>query len=1548
MSKKLKILFVMFISIGFLTSVLMADTITVTNPSFESGTTGWSGATTSNSEFYSPVDGTRYATRSGGSGYTTQLTGHTIGAGDVITLKVWARSTNGQGTTSATNAEARLYYGSTTINAVTQDVNPVRLSGAPDSYPNDDGANVWIDQGYRMEFADNVFYQAESADPLYDSWSRYNDSDYDTDMANGQIITSQGFKGLYSTFYEDSPPYYSEIWLKSPTGSPPNYNWPAEPEAIILSHAGDEDPWVIDAHVFQDPATGKVWMSWGGLPLRVSELDPTDGMLVNHPADDEYDTHPGSWHTAVANWNGDEWSSDWAEGPALYKHNGYWYFFGSYGNLAANYTIRGGRGSSPTGPYYDKDGVNLMSYDSGESEYGNTIFLGHDGGQTNPGHPHIWEESGTFYMGYDYVEEYSGGNGTDTMGIRRLYWVNDWPTIWTPITVTFNANDYPGSIGQELGISLRNTGSGSNAAFDHVSLDYTGGAPDTDPPSPDPMTWASVPTADDQDSISMTATTATDASGVEYYFDETTGGPGGSDSGWQDPASYTDAGLNSGTQYCYEVAARDKSTNQNETAASSNQCATTDSPDTTPPTPDPMTWATLPHATGSSSIDMTATTASDPSGVQYYFDETSGNPGGSDSSWQSSPSYTDSGLDPLTQYTYTVKARDVSPAQNETAVSTAESATTEAVPPEVSILGSWTSGTSHTVEAGSTRALIFTAHAEDDNADMDASVTYGGQSMTKVVEYNEGAGYRAYAAAFILDEAGIVAAGGSSTFNVTWAQSPSRTPAYSSVFLEGVDQTTPVGANDGNGGTTGTVTTSALATGEGDMVVLAGTCGATGTYSTNNGFTEAIELTVESGDGVAGYKAATGADETPSITHSAANRQAIVGLVVQSGGAAPPDTDPPTPDPMTWATTPYATGQNSISMVATTASDVSGVEYYFMETSANPGGSDSDWQDSTSYTDSGLNAGTQYCYEVQARDKSANQNLTNWSTNQCATTDTPDTTPPTPDPMTWQSVPSAGSDTAVSMTATTASDPSGVEYFFDETSGNPGGSDSGWQDPASYTDTGLTGSTQYCYRVQARDKSVNQNATAYSTTECATTQATPDTTPPTPDPMTWDVTPVAGGTDNISMTAATATDPSGVEYQFDETSGNPGGTDSGWQDPANYTDTGLNASTQYCYRVQARDKSVNQNTTAYSSTQCATTDALPDTDPPTPDPMTWASVPSADSDTAISMTATTATDPSGVEYLFDETSGNPGGSDSAWQDSTSYTDSGLTAETQYCYRVQARDKSPNQNATAWSSPDACATTLAEPDTTPPTPDPATWASVPAAGGTDNISMTATTGSDPSGVQYQFDETTGNPGGSDSGWQSSASYTDTGLTPDTMYTYRVRMRDESANQNTGSWSTSESDTTDPLPQDTDPPTPDPMTWSSVPSADSDTAISMTATTATDPSGVQYYFDETSGNSGGSDSGWQSPASYTDSGLSESTQYCYQVKARDQSVNQNETASSTSECATTQSKGSCGAAPMYRDGVLANASVMSSFGNALLPLIPSLLTLGLWTVIKRKRD
>jgi rhamnogalacturonan endolyase len=203
------------------------------------------------------------------------------------------------------------------------------------------------------------------------------------------------------------------------------------------------------------------------------------------------------------------------------------------------------------------------------------------------------------------------------------------------------------------------------------------GASDTTPPTPNPMTWATVPNAVSTSSISMVATTATDTSGVEYYFANVTDAM--HDSGWQASPIFTDTGLAASTLYTYRVIAHDLSTNRNETGWSTEASATTLAPDTTPPTPNPMTFATAPYATGTTTIAMVATTATDASGVEYLFTCTLG--GGHSSAWQASTSYTDTGLTPSTSYTYTVTARDLSANQNQTTASAPASATTQASAP---------------------------------------------------------------------------------------------------------------------------------------------------------------------------------------------------------------------------------------------------------------------------------------------------------------------------------------------------------------------------------------------------------------------------------------------------------------------------------------------------------------------------------------------------------------------------------------------------------------------------------------------------------------------------------------------------------------------------------------------------------------------------------------------------------------------------------------------------------------------------------------------------
>ena len=101
--------------------------------------------------------------------------------------------------------------------------------------------------------------------------------------------------------------------------------------------------------------------------------------------------------------------------------------------------------------------------------------------------------------------------------------------------------------------------------------------------------------------------------------------------------------------------------------------------DSTAPNPNPATWEVAPHATGSSTIEMSATEGTDDSGiVEYYFEETSGNLGGNSSGWISSRNYTDLGLKPLHTYTYKVRMRDLM--GNTTEYSDSLSVTTGPIP----------------------------------------------------------------------------------------------------------------------------------------------------------------------------------------------------------------------------------------------------------------------------------------------------------------------------------------------------------------------------------------------------------------------------------------------------------------------------------------------------------------------------------------------------------------------------------------------------------------------------------------------------------------------------------------------------------------------------------------------------------------------------------------------------------------------------------------------------------------------------------------------------
>jgi len=99
------------------------------------------------------------------------------------------------------------------------------------------------------------------------------------------------------------------------------------------------------------------------------------------------------------------------------------------------------------------------------------------------------------------------------------------------------------------------------------------------------------------------------------------------------------------------------------------------------------------------------------------------------------------------------------------------------------------------------------------------------------------------------------------------------------------------------------------------------------------------------------------------------------------------------------------------------------------------------------------------------------------------------------------------------------------------------------------------------------------------------------------------------------------------------------------------------------------------------------------------------------------------------------------------------------------------------------------------------------------------------------------------------------------------------------------------------------------------AASSTSIAMTSTTATDDRGsVQYQFHCVAGGIGCADSGWQASTSYTATGLAPSTNYAFQVRARD--LAGNTTGYSASATASTL------ASPVMHIGDLDNASAKTN--------------------------
>jgi arabinan endo-1,5-alpha-L-arabinosidase len=173
-------------------------------------------------------------------------------------------------------------------------------------------------------------------------------------------------------------------------------------------------PWynAIDPGLVTD-AAGNLWLSFGSwwTGIYMIQIDPSTGKqlatntTVYHLAE-RFDISKG------------------IEGAYIYRHGGYYYLFVSLDNCCsanATYHIAVGRSSSPTGPYVDEGGVNMLVG-------GGTIMLSTHANIVGPGGQSLLTLHNQSLLVYHYYD--ANNNGSPTLGLSWLGWSSSgWPYV---------------------------------------------------------------------------------------------------------------------------------------------------------------------------------------------------------------------------------------------------------------------------------------------------------------------------------------------------------------------------------------------------------------------------------------------------------------------------------------------------------------------------------------------------------------------------------------------------------------------------------------------------------------------------------------------------------------------------------------------------------------------------------------------------------------------------------------------------------------------------------------------------------------------------------------------------------------------------------------------------------------------------------------------------------------------------------------------------------------------------------------------------------------
>jgi len=198
----------------------------------------------------------------------------------------------------------------------------------------------------------------------------------------------------------------------NPTLDPadPNYHWT---DHGIVIQSGDRDDFnAIDPAVAQDQP-GNLWLAFGSFwsGIKLIQLDPATGKRIT-PDSRIYSL---AYHESI-------------EAPFIYHHKGCYYLFVNWGlccrGVNSTYNIRIGRSADITGPYTDKNGVNMLAG-------GGSLFLETKGQLIGPGHVGIFSQGKKHWLSYHYYD--GSRRGRATLAVRPLQWNADgWPQLCDP------------------------------------------------------------------------------------------------------------------------------------------------------------------------------------------------------------------------------------------------------------------------------------------------------------------------------------------------------------------------------------------------------------------------------------------------------------------------------------------------------------------------------------------------------------------------------------------------------------------------------------------------------------------------------------------------------------------------------------------------------------------------------------------------------------------------------------------------------------------------------------------------------------------------------------------------------------------------------------------------------------------------------------------------------------------------------------------------------------------------------------------------------------